>query len=87
MSNSREQLSSLTEAVSHLIDAYTALKESNSKLLLKLDAAEKALTEERHKSSTVNNQSTHSSQSQGLTAADMDALVEEIDSCIALLKK
>ena len=42
MSNSREQLSSLTEAVSRLIDAYTALKESNSELLLKLDAAEKA---------------------------------------------
>ena len=86
MSSPQNQISSLTDAVSRLIDAYTSMKARNHELQEKLDAAEKALIQARQANSDNHNTSTPTPPAPALSASELDALVEEIDSCIALLK-
>lgn len=86
MSSPQNQISSLTNAVGRLIDAYTSMKERNRELQEKLDAAEEALIEARQANSDNHNTSTPTPAAPALSASELDALVEEIDSCIALLK-
>ena len=86
MSSPQNQISSLTDAVGRLIDAYTSMKARNRELQEKLDAAEEALIEARQANSHNHNTSTPSPAAPALSASELDALVEEIDSCIALLK-
>ena len=86
MSNPQQQLSSLTDAVSRLLDAYAGLKDRNLELQQRLEATEEALNKERQDNSDIHNQSYPSPQDSSLTASDLDALVEDIDNCIALLK-
>ena len=84
MSNPQQQLSSLTDAV-RLLDAYTGL-DRNRELQQRLEATEEALNKERQDNSHIHNQSYPSPQDSSLTASELDALVEEIDNCIAILK-
>lgn len=86
MSNPQQQLSSLTDAVCRLLDAYTGLKDRNRELQQRLEATEEALNKERQDNSHIHNQSYPPPQDSSLTASDLDTLVEEIDNCIALLK-
>jgi len=86
MSNPQQQLSSLTDAVSRLLDAYTGMKDRNRELQQRLETTEEALNKERQDNSHIHNQSYPSPQDSSLTASELDALVEEIDNCIALLK-
>ena len=86
MSSPQNQISSLTDAVGRLIDAYTSMKTRNRELQEKLDAAEEALIAARQANSHNHNTSTPTPAAPALSASELDALVEEIDSCIALLK-
>ena len=86
MSNPQQHFSSLTDAVSRLLDAYTGLKDRNRELQQRLEAPEEALNKERQDNSHIHNQSYPSPQGSPLTASELDALVEDIDNCIALLK-
>ena len=47
MSNPQQQLSSLTDAVSRLLDAYTGLKDRNRELQQRLEATEETLNKKR----------------------------------------
>ena len=86
MSTPQHQLSSLTDAVKRLLDAHAVLKERNHELQQRLEAAEDALTKARHENSKLHNLSTPTPPSPALSAPELDALVEDIDACIALLK-
>lgn len=86
MSTPEHQLSSLTDAVNRLLDAHAVLKERNHELQQRLEAAEDALTKARHENSELHNLSTPTPPSPALSAPELDALVEDIDACIALLK-
>ena len=86
MSTPQHQLSSLTDAVNRLLDAHAVLKERNHELQQRLEAAEDALTKARHENSALHNLSTPTPPSSALSAPELDALVEDIDACIALLK-
>ena len=86
MSTPQHQLSSLTDAVNRLLDAHAVLKERNHELQQRLEAAEDALTKARHENSELQNLSTPTPSSPALSAPELDALVEDIDACIALLK-
>lgn len=86
MSTPQHQLSSLTDAVNRLLDAHAVLKERNHELQQRLEAAEDALTKARHENSEPHNLSTPTPPSPALSAPELDALVEDIDACIALLK-
>ena len=86
MSTPEHQLSSLTDAVNRLLDAHAVLKERNHELQQRLEAAEGALIKARHENSELHNLSTPKPPSPALSAPELDALVEDIDACIALLK-
>lgn len=86
MSTPQHQLSSLTDAVNRLLDAHAVLKERNHELQQRLEAAEDALTKARHENSELHNLSTPTPPGPALSAPELDALVEDIDACIALLK-
>ena len=87
MSSSQNQLSSLNNAVERLIDAYTSIKSRNRELQEKLHAAEEELLQTKQASSDNRNTSIPKPPVTAMSAPELDALVEEIDSCIALLKK
>ena len=70
MSNPQQQLSSLTDAVSRLLDAYTGLKDRNRELQQRLEATEEALNKERQDNSHIHNQSYPSPQDSSLTASE-----------------
>ncbi|MDG1673913.1 MAG: hypothetical protein P8H88_00560 [Flavobacteriales bacterium] len=86
MPTPESQLQSLLEAVEQLLQAQTALKNDNRVLRDHLKAAEEALNQAKQESSSNHNLSTPTPSIPALTAEELDALVEEIDSCIALLK-
>ena len=86
MPTPESQLQSLLEAGEQLLQAQTALKNDNRVLRDQLKAAEEALNQAKQESSTTHNLSTPTPPTPALTAEELDALVEEIDSCIALLK-
>ena len=79
-------LQSLFEAVERLLQAQEALKKDNRVLRDQLKEAEDALNQAKQETSTTHHLSTPTPQTPALTAEVLDALVEEIDSCIALLK-
>ena len=86
MSTREQSLSNLLDAVGTLLDAFNTEKERNRALRGQLQDAQRALLEVQQQDSPSNNLSTPTPPSQALSAAELDALVEEIDSCIALLK-
>ena len=86
MSTQEQSLSNLLDAVGTLLDAFNAEKERNRALSGQLEDAQRALLEAQQQDSPSNNLSTPTPPTQALSAAELDALVEEIDSCIALLK-
>ena len=86
MSTREQSLSNLLDAVGTLLDAFNTEKERNRALRGQLQGAQRALLEVQQQDSPSNNLSTPTPPSQALSAAELDALVEEIDSCIALLK-
>jgi transposase len=86
MPTPESQLQSLLEAVEQLLQAQTALKNDNRVLRDQLKAAEEALNQAKQERSSHHNLSTPTPSIPALTAEELDALVEEIDSCIALLK-
>ena len=86
MSTREQTLSNLLDAVGNLLDAFQAEKERNRALSGQLKDAQRTLLAAQQQDSPSNNLSTPTPPSQALSAAELDALVEEIDSCIALLK-
>ena len=86
MSTQEQSLSNLLDAVGTLLDAFNAEKERNRALSGQLEDAQRALLVAQQQDSPSNNLSTPTPPTQALSAAELDALVEEIDSCIALLK-
>ena len=86
MSTREQTLSNLLDAVGTLLDAFNAEKERNRALSGQLEDAQCALLEAQQQDSPSNNLSTPTPPTRALSAAELDALVEEIDSCIALLK-
>ena len=86
MSTQKQSLSNLLDAVGTLLDVFNAEKERNRALSGQLEDAQRALLEAQQQDSPSNNLSTPTPPTQALSAAELDALVEEIDSCIALLK-
>lgn len=86
MSTREQSLSNLLDAVGTLLDAFKAEQESNRALSEELQDAQRILLEVQQQDSPSNNLSTPTPPNQALSAAELDALVEEIDSCIALLK-
>lgn len=86
MPTPESHLHSLLEAVDRLLQAHAALKHDNRVLRDQLKAAEDALDQAKHEHSATHNLSTPTPPTPALTAEELDALVEEIDSCIALLK-
>ena len=63
------------------------MKEQHRLLKEKLEATTAELVSLRKEHDVKNNLSTPSAESPALDAADLDALVEEIDNCIALLTR
>ena len=86
MSTREQSLSNLLDAVGTLLDAFKAEQESNRALSEELQDSQRTLLEVQQQDSPSNNLSTPTPPNQALSAAELDALVEEIDSCIALLK-
>lgn len=80
------QLENLLSAVQQLLEAHQALKRSHRELEDQLEAVSKELNQREQEIRALDKPSTTSPQSSALTAAELDALVEEIDNCIALLK-
>ena len=86
MSTREQQLSALLDSVSRLLDSFALLKKDRESLQQKLDDAQAALERAKQEGSQSHNLSTPTPDEPALSAAELDALVEEIDSCIALLK-
>jgi len=86
MSQPHSQLQPLLEAVERLLEAHGTLQRENAELQGQLKQAEEALSQARQESQSALNLSTPTPPTPALTAHELDALVEEIDSCIALLK-
>ena len=80
------QLEHLLSAVQQLLEAHQALKRSHRELEGQLEAVSKELNQREQEARASDKPYTSSPQSPALTAAELDALVEEIDNCIALLK-
>ena len=86
MPTPESHLQSLLEAVDRLLQAQAALKNDNRMLRDQLTAAEEALNQAKQENSATHHLSTPTPQPPALSAEELDALVDEIDSCIALLK-
>ena len=87
MSTNDSQLTELLDSVQALLQAHGDLKEQHRLLKEKLEATTAELVSLRKEHDVKNNLSTPSAESPALNAADLDALVEEIDNCIALLTR
>ena len=86
MSTREQTLSNLLDAVGNLLDAFQAEKERNRALSGQLKDAQRTLLAAQQQDNSTHILSTPTPPTQSLSAAELDALVEEIDSCIALLK-
>lgn len=86
MSTQEQSLSNLLDAVGALLDAFEAEKAQSRILKGQLDDAKLALSKATQQDNSTHILSTPTPPTQSLSAAELDALVEEIDSCIALLK-
>ena len=86
MSKHQSQLNSLLEATDALLQAHVLLKEEHRVVKERLEEALSALDELKSERTANNLHSTPTTEPSPLSAAELDALVEEIDSCIALLK-
>ena len=83
---SESQLHSLLEAVERLVQAQAALKKDNQELRDQLDAAKAEVEKAKQANSETHIHSNPPPSTPTLNAEELDALVEDIDSCIALLK-
>ena len=86
MAQPQSQLQPLLDAVERLLQAHGTLKREHASLQEQLKQAEEALSQARQEAQSSHNLSTPTPPTPALSAHELDALVEEIDSCIALLK-
>ena len=86
MSQSDSQLQSLLEAVERLLAKHAQLNQEHLELKEKLKKAEEALSQTKGTDDSTHNLSTPTPPLPPLNAEELDAMVEEIDACIALLK-
>jgi len=87
MSASHSQLQSLLSAVQALLDSHQTLKQANEALAQELEEKTRELASLTQDVVSSNNLSTPPSTPSALSADELDALVEEIDNCIALLTR
>ena len=80
------QLQTLLDSVNRLLASHQAMRSELHKVKEKWTAAEEALRLAQATNGATQQLSTPTPPSSALSASDVDALVEEIDSCIALLK-
>ena len=86
MSTPNHQLQTLLDSVNRLLASHQAMRSELHEVKAKWTAAEEALRRAQATNGATQQPSTPTPPSSALSASDVDALVEEIDSCIALLK-
>jgi len=87
MSASQSQIQSLLSAVQALLESHQSLKQANQALDKELEEKTRELASLTQDVASSNNLSTPPSNPPVLSADELDALVEEIDNCIALLTR